>query len=83
MVAVLISLVRSFVGIHVQSQFGLENMGANYMLLWAGQFGTVVLLSQWLSSKVYEAHITKVSCSVRCLIGSSNEKSAFKDSLSW
>ncbi len=39
-------------------------MGANYMLLWVGQFGTVVMLSQWLSAKVYEAHITKIGSSV-------------------
>ena len=36
----------------------------NYMLLWVGQFGTVVLLSQWLSAKVYEAHITETGSSV-------------------
>ena len=42
----------------VSEMFGLKNMGKNYMLLWVGQFGTVVLLSQWLSAKVYEANIT-------------------------
>ena len=28
------------------------------MLLWVGNFGSVVLLAQWLSAKVYEANIT-------------------------
>eukprot|EP01052_Picozoa_sp_SAG31_P053186 SAG31_NODE_13506_length_864_cov_1.508497_3_plen_32_part_01 len=28
--------------------FGTKNMGKNYMLLWVGQFGTTVLLSQQL-----------------------------------
>ena len=26
------------------------------MLLWVGQFGSVVLLAQWLSAKVFEEH---------------------------
>lgn len=48
------------------------------MLLWAGQFGTVVLLSQWLSSKVYEAHITKVGSRVRCLIATATKSALLK-----
>jgi hypothetical protein len=52
------------VAVAAAAQFGLKNMGANYMLLWVGQFGTVVLLSQWLSAKVYEAHITKAGSNI-------------------
>ena len=42
----------------VSEMFGTKNMGKNYMLLWVGQFGTVVLLAQLIPGWVYESHIT-------------------------